>query len=127
MPTTIRIQEIAQYVDQEVTIRGWLYAKTDKGRLQFLQVRDGTGIVQAVAFKREVSAEVFERAQAVTQESSVIVRGTVRADKRAPGFPGGYEVGLGELEIVQLAQEYPITPKEHGVEFLFDHRHLYLR
>ena len=127
MSTTIRIQEIAQYVDQEVTIRGWLYSKTDKGRLQFLQVRDGTGIVQAVAFQREVSAEVFERAQAVTQESSVIVRGTVRADKRAPGYPGGYEVGLGELEIVQLAQDYPITPKEHGVEFLMDHRHLWLR
>jgi asparaginyl-tRNA synthetase len=127
MPTTIRIQEIAQYVDQEVTIRGWLYAKTDKGRLQFLQVRDGTGIVQAVAFKREVSKEVFERAQAVTQESSVIIRGTVRADKRAPGFPGGFEVGLGELEIVQMAQDYPISPKEHGVEFLMDHRHLWLR
>jgi len=127
MSTTIRIQDIAQYVDQEVTIRGWLYAKTDKGRLQFLQVRDGTGVVQAVAFKREVSKEVFERAQAVTQESSVIVRGTVRADERAPGYPGGYEVGLGELEIVQLAHEYPITPKEHGIEFLMDYRHLWLR
>lgn len=127
MSTIIRIEEIAQYVGQEITIRGWLYAKTDKGRLQFLQVRDGTGIVQAVAFKRDVSPEVFERAQQVTQESSVIIRGTVRADDRAPGYPGGYEVGLGELEIVQLAEEYPITPKEHGVEFLMAHRHLWLR
>jgi asparaginyl-tRNA synthetase len=127
MATIIHIEEIAQYVGQQVVIRGWLYAKTDKGRLQFLQVRDGTGIVQAVAFKKEVTPEVFERAQQVTQESSIVITGTVRADNRAPGYPGGYEVGLGELEIVQLAHEYPITPKEHGVEFLMDHRHLWLR
>jgi asparaginyl-tRNA synthetase len=127
MATIIPIQEIAQYVGQQVIIRGWLYAKTDKGRLQFLQVRDGTGIVQAVAFKKEVTPEVFERAQQVTQESSIVITGTVRADARAPGYPGGYEVGLSEIEIVQLAHEYPITPKEHGIEFLMDHRHLWLR
>jgi asparaginyl-tRNA synthetase len=127
MATIIRIEEIAGHVGEQVTIRGWLYAKTDKGRLQFLQVRDGTGIVQAVAFKKEVAPEVFERAQQATQESSIVITGTVRADDRAPGYPGGYEVGLGELEVVQLAQEYPITPKEHGVEFLMDHRHLWLR
>jgi asparaginyl-tRNA synthetase len=127
MATIIRIEEIAQYVGQEVTVRGWLYAKTGKGRLQFLRVRDGSGIVQAVAFERDVAPEVFERVQAVTQESSIMVTGTVRADERAPGYPDGYELGLKGLEIVQLAEEYPITPKEHGVEFLMEHRHLWLR
>ena len=127
MATIIRIEEIGQYVDQEVTVRGWLYAKTGKGRLQFLRVRDGSGIVQAVAFEREVAPEVFERVQEVTQESSIIVTGTVRADERAPGYPDGYELGLKDLKIVQLAEEYPITPKEHGVEFLMEHRHLWLR
>jgi asparaginyl-tRNA synthetase len=127
MATIIRIEDIAQYVGQEVTIRGWLYAKTGKGRLQFLRVRDGTGIAQAVAFEREVAPEVFERVQEVTQESSIVVTGTVRADERAPGYPGGYEVGLKGLEIIQLAEEYPITPKEHGIEFLMENRHLWLR
>ena len=127
MATVIRIEELAQHVGQEVTIRGWLYAKTDKGRLQFLQVRDGTGIVQAVAFRREVTPQVFERAQAVTQESSMVLTGTVRADSRAPGYPGGYELGLSDMRIVQLAYDYPITPKEHGVDFLMEHRHLWLR
>jgi asparaginyl-tRNA synthetase len=123
----IRIEDLAQNVGQEVTVRGWLYAKTDKGRLQFLQVRDGTGIVQVVAFKRELSPQAFEMAQTVTQESSLVVTGTVRADERAPGYPGGYEIGLRDMRIVQLAGEYPITPKEHGVEFLMEHRHLWLR
>jgi len=127
MATSIRIEDIAQYVGQEVTIRGWLYARTGKGRLQFLRVRDGTGIAQAVAFEREVAPEVFERVQEVTQESSIVVTGIVRADKRAPGYPGGYEIGLKGLEVVQLAEEYPITPKEHGIEFLMANRHLWLR
>ena len=127
MAIPIRIEEIAQYESQDVILRGWLYAKTDKGRLQFLQVRDGTGTVQAVAFKKELAPEVFERAQTVTQESSIIITGTVRTDPRAPGYPGGYELGLSDIEIVQLAQDYPISPKEHGVDFLMDHRHLWLR
>jgi len=127
MATIIRIEEIAQYVGQEVTIRGWLYAKTGKGRLQFLRVRDGSGIVQAVAFEGDVAPEVFGRVQEATQESSIIVTGTVRADERAPGYPEGYELGLKGLQIVQLAEEYPITPKEHGIEFLMEHRHLWLR
>ena len=127
MAPIIRIEEIGQYVGQEVTIRGWLYARTGKGRLQFLRVRDGTGIVQAVAFKKDLSPEAFERAREVTQESSIIVTGTVRADERAPGYPGGYEVGLSDVQVVQTAEEYPITPKEHGIEFLMDHRHLWLR
>ncbi len=127
MATIIRIEDIGQYVGQDVTIRGWLYAKTGKGRLQFLRVRDGTGIAQAVAFERDVPPQVFQRVQEVTQESSIIVTGTVRTDDRAPGYPSGYEVGLKDLQIVQLAEEYPITPKEHGIEFLMEHRHLWLR
>jgi asparaginyl-tRNA synthetase len=92
-----------------------------------LQVRDGTGIVQAVVFKKEVTPEVFEAAQKATQETSIIVTGNVRADPRAPGVPGGFELGVQDLQIVQLAEEYPIGPKEHGVDFLMDHRHLWLR
>jgi len=120
----VHVEHIADYVGQEVTVKGWLYHRTDKGRLQFLLVRDGTGIIQCVAFKREISPSAFAAAQAVTQESSLIVTGVVRADERAPG---GCELGLTDIQIVQLAGEYPITPKEHGVEFLMDHRHLWLR
>lgn len=127
MATIIRIEDIAQYVDQKVTIRGWLYARTGKGRLQFLRVRDGTGIVQAVAFKKEMDPEVFARVGELTQESSIEITGTVRADERAPGYPGGYEIGLKDVQVVQMAHEYPISPKEHGVEFLMEHRHLWLR
>ena len=123
----IRLENIAQYVGQTVTIQGWLYDKTDKGKLQFLQVRDGTGIAQAVVFKKDVSPEAFEQARHLTQESSLIVTGTIRADERAPGIPGGFEIGVSDLQVVQIAAEYPITPKEHGVEFLMDNRHLWLR
>ena len=118
------VESIAQYEGQEVTIKGWLYNKTDKGKLQFLLVRDGTGIIQAVVLEDDVQPQTFEAAQMATQESSIIVKGTVRADKRAPG---GYELAATELEVVQLAEPYPITPKEHGVSFLMDHRHLWLR
>lgn len=127
MSKIISIAELPQYVDEEVTIRGWLYNKTGKGKLQFLLVRDGTGIVQAVAFKKELPEEVFERATNLTQESSLTITGTVRADERAPGHPGGYEIGLKDFEVGQLAEEYPIGPKEHGVEFLMDNRHLWVR
>jgi len=118
------VESIAQHEGQEVTIKGWLYNKTDKGKLQFLLVRDGTGIIQAVVLEDDVQPQTFEAAQMATQESSIIVKGTVRADKRAPG---GYELAATELEVVQLAEPYPITPKEHGVSFLMDHRHLWLR
>jgi len=123
----IQISEIAQYEGQEVTLRGWLYNRTDKGRLQFLLIRDGSGVAQCVAFQKELPPEVFATAQALTQESSVIVTGVVRADGRAPGYPGGFEVGITGLELVQLADEYPIQPKDHGVEFLMDNRHLWVR
>jgi len=120
----VYIEDIAAHVGEEVTLKGWLYGKTDKGRLQFLLVRDGTGIIQATAFERDVPSEVFDAAKSVTQESSIIVTGTVRTDKRAPG---GYELAIRDLQIVQLAEDYPITPKEHGTGFLMEHRHLWLR
>ncbi|HLB46988.1 MAG TPA: asparagine--tRNA ligase, partial [Anaerolineales bacterium] len=101
--------------------------RVDKGKLQFLQVRDGTGIVQCVVFKKEVSEEIFAAASKLTQESSLEVTGAVRADPRAPGTPGGFELGVSDLRPVQIASEYPISPKEHGVEFLMDVRHLWIR
>jgi asparaginyl-tRNA synthetase len=124
----IRIQDIAQHIGEQVTLQGWLYNKTDKGKLQFLQVRDGTGIVQVVVFQKDVSPETFAAAQRATLESSLVVTGRVRQDQRAPGIPGGFELSAQDLQIVQLvAEEYPIGPKEHGVEFLMDNRHLWLR
>ena len=125
--TTIRISELPAHDGQEVTLRGWVYDRTDKGKLQFIQLRDGTGIVQCVAFKKEMDEAEFEIAGKLTQESSIIVTGPVRADPRAPGVPGGWELGIKKLELGQMAEEYPITPKEHGVEFLMDNRHLWLR
>ncbi len=127
MAKHIYIQDIAAHDGEEVTVKGWLYAKTGKGKLHFLRVRDGTGIAQAVVFKKAVSPEVFEAAKGLTQESSLVVTGTVRADERAPGIPGGYEIGVSDLQVVQVAEEYPIAPKEHGVDFLMDRRHLWLR
>ncbi len=127
MTRHIYIKDIASHQGEEVTIKGWLYNKTDKGRLQFLLIRDGTGLMQGVVFEKEVSPQVFQAVQTIAQESSIIVNGTVRADERAPGSPGGYELAVSGLEIVQMAEEYPITPKEHGIEFLMEHRHLWLR
>jgi asparaginyl-tRNA synthetase len=124
VPVRAYVDTIGQHEGQEATIKGWLYNKTDKGKLQFLLMRDGTGTIQAVAFQDNLSPEAFEAAQQVTQESSIVVTGTVRADQRAPG---GYELSVTDFEIVQLAEPYPITPKEHGVGFLMDHRHLWLR
>jgi len=127
MATPMLIQDIARHEGQQVTIRGWLYNKTHKGKLVFLQMRDGSGIAQCVVFLNDVPPEQFEAAKTLPQESSLIVTGTVRKDGRAPGLPGGYEVSVSSLEIIQAAEEYPITPKEHGIEFLMDNRHLWLR
>lgn len=127
MATEITIDKIAEYAGQEVVLKGWLYLKTGKGKLQFLRLRDGTGIVQCVAFRPELGDELFEDIKRLGQESSLIVTGMVRADERAPGLPGGYEVGIKSVAIVQNAIDYPIGPKEHGVEFLMDNRHLWLR
>jgi len=123
----ITISDIAQYVGQDVTLRGWIYNRTDKGRLQFLLLRDGSGVVQCVAFKKEMDEAQFDIARTLTQESAVIITGTVRTDERAPGVPGGFEVGVKDLQLVQMSEEFPITPKEHGIDFLMDHRHLWVR
>ena len=120
----VYLKNIGDYVGQEVEIKGWLYNKRSSGKIQFLIIRDGTDMIQGVLVKSEVPEEVFEAAKELTQESSLIVRGVVRADERAPS---GYELSLTDVKIVQIAEEYPITPKEHGVEFLLDRRHLWLR
>jgi len=118
------IGEIAPHVGQVVRLDGWVYNFRTGGKLFFLLLRDGTGIMQCVAFKPEIGADRFTELQGLTQESSVRVWGTVRADERAPG---GYELSMQGFEIVQIAAEFPITPKEHGSSFLLDHRHLWLR
>jgi asparaginyl-tRNA synthetase len=122
-----QIADIARYDGQEITLRGWIYDKTGKGKLQFIKLRDGTGIVQCVAFKGNLDEETFELAKRLPQESSVTITGTVRADQRAPGHPGGFEVDVKSLTVLQEAVDYPITPKEHGTEFLMDNRHLWIR
>jgi asparaginyl-tRNA synthetase len=127
MAETIRIEDIAQYEGEEVTLKGWVYNHTDTGKLIFLWVRDGTGFAQCVIFHKNVTPELFEAAQGLTYESSVVVTGTVRQDDRAPGVPGGYELGVSDLRILQVAEEYPIQPKEHGVDFLMQNRHLWIR
>ncbi len=120
----IYIEDIAKYRDQEIEVRGWVYNKRSSGKVRFLIVRDGTGLLQATAFSSDPEAPLFRTFDTLTQESSVIVRGLVREDKRAPG---GYELSLTEIEVIQIAAEYPITPKEHGTPFLMEHRHLWLR
>src|SRR5512146_1403214 len=122
-----RIDEIGKHDGQTVEIRGWLYNLRESGKLLFPQFRDGSGIIQGVVAKNQVAPEVFEALKGLTQESSVIVRGKVRADKRAPG---GYELDVSEVQVVQKVPEndpYPISLKEHGVDFLMEHRHLWLR
>ena len=124
MPPWVYIENISQHEGQEVTLKGWLYNRRSSGKLHFLHLRDGTGILQCVVFKGDVSEEVFQLADHLQQETSLMVTGTARADKRSPG---GYELSVKDLQVVQPAQDYPITPKEHGVAFLMDHRHLWLR
>ncbi len=127
MAEVIRIADIAAYDGQEVELRGWVYNRTGKGKIQFIKLRDGSGIAQCVAFRPEMDDEEFALAKTLGQESSVVIVGTVKADERAPGTPGGYEVGIKTLKLEHMAEEYPITPKEHGTEFLMDNRHLWLR
>src|SRR5216117_2899893 len=123
----VEIRNVAQYAGQEVVIQGWLYNLRESGKLLFPLFRDGTGTMQGVIVKSVVAPEVFEQARHLTQESSVRVTGKVRADQRAPG---GFELDVSELVVLQRVSPetpYPITPKEHGIEFLMDHRHLWLR
>lgn len=128
MAPIIRAEQIAEHVGEEVTLRGWVYNRTHKGKLVFLLVRDGYGFVQCVVFNKDVPEEVFETAVHIPQESSLIITGVVRADPRAPGIPGGFELGVTGLEVVQeVTEEYPIALKEHGVDFLLDNRHLWIR
>ncbi|NHZ71591.1 MAG: asparagine--tRNA ligase [Aquificales bacterium] len=127
MNSEFRIENIADFVDQQVTLKGWLYATTRKGKLMFIRLRDGSGICQGVAYRPEVGDELFETLKRLGQESSLIVTGTVRENGRAPGIPGGYEIGIEAVEVLQNVEEYPITPKDHGVDFLMDNRHLWLR
>jgi asparaginyl-tRNA synthetase len=124
MAEWVYIRDIASFEGKEITVKGWLYNRTDKGKLQFLLIRDGTGIVQGVVFERDVGPEVFADAQRLTQESSLWVTGKVHADRRAPG---GYELQVSDIRVIQLTADYPIAPKEHGVAFLMEHRHLWLR
>ena len=124
--TTITIEQAGQHDGQEVTIRGWLYNLRESGKLMFPIFRDGTGIIQGVCALRE-NAEAFAALKGLTQESSIIVTGKIRAEQRAPG---GYEIGVSSIEIIQRVPEstpFPIQLKEHGVDFLLDHRHLWIR
>ena len=126
-PQVATIATIGQYEGQSVTLRGWLYNLRESGKLLFPIFRDGTGTIQGVAHVKSVSAAVFETLKGLTQESSVIVTGKVRADKRAHG---GFELDIEEIQVVQRVPEedpYPITLKDHGVDFLMEHRHLWLR
>ncbi len=120
----ILIRDVAAHLGSAVEIRGWVSHRRSSGKVQFLVLRDGSGQVQCVAGMRDLSPEQWEASGAITQEAAVIVRGVVKADARQVG---GVEVGISSLEVVSLAPEYPITPKEHGVDFLMDHRHLWLR
>jgi asparaginyl-tRNA synthetase len=118
------IRDLDRHQDGTVTIRGWVQTTRTHGKVAFVVLRDGTGIVQCVAVKQEVSPEAWDLVQQLTLESSVIITGAVRADARAPG---GYELSIRDITLVGRSDDYPIQPKEHGVDFLLDHRHLWLR
>ncbi|MGO3467986.1 MAG: asparagine--tRNA ligase [Weissella hellenica] len=121
---TIRIEDAKNYVGQEVRLGAWLRNKRGSGKMQFLQLRDGTAFFQGVVVKANVGEDIFSKAKALTQETSMYLIGTIVADERSPF---GYEMQIKDLTVVGASEGYPITPKEHGTEFLMDHRHLYLR
>ncbi len=120
----VYIEDIAQHVGTPITLKGWLANRRSSGKIHFLQVRDGSGFIQAVMSKAQVGDETFEVASHLSQESAIIVHGTPRADTRAPG---GFELDVTGLELVSASVDFPITPKEHGVDFLLDRRHLWIR
>jgi asparaginyl-tRNA synthetase len=125
MAPHVYVEDLKHHVGQDVTLKGWLYNMAGKGKLYFLQVRDGTGIVQAVVSKADVSEETFAKIGTLKQEASIIVTGSVREDKRSAI---GVELGVKELQIVALpTADFPISPKEHGTAFLMSQRHLWLR
>ncbi len=121
---TAYIEKIADFEGQQVTLRGWLHKRRSSGKIHFLTVRDGTGFIQAVMSKSVVGEEAFHRADHLGQETSLAVKGTVRADKRAPG---GYEIDVTHFSVIGESTGYPITNKEHGVDYLLDRRHLWIR
>ncbi|MEM7310542.1 MAG: asparagine--tRNA ligase [Planctomycetota bacterium] len=123
-PPVATVERLADFTGQRVTLRGWLYHKSSKGKLHFAQLRDGTGIVQCVVFKKNVPEELFEAVGHIGQESSLTLTGLVKADERAPG---GFEIQVDGGEVHDLVEGYPITPKEHGTDFLLSNRHLWLR
>jgi asparaginyl-tRNA synthetase len=118
------IEDVAGHEGQAVTVRGWLANRRSSGKIHFLQIRDGSGFIQGVMSKAAVGEALFQRADHLSQESAITVTGTVRADTRAPG---GYELDVTDLQVVSEAHDYPVTPKEHGVDFLMDRRHLWIR
>jgi asparaginyl-tRNA synthetase len=121
---TAYIQDIAKHDGQAVTLRGWLHNRRSSGKIHFLTLRDGTGFIQCVMTKQAAGEEAFKHADHLAQETALVVEGTVRADARAPG---GFEVDVTGIQIVSESQNYPISPKEHGVDFLMDRRHLWIR
>ena len=118
------VAEIAAHCGESVTVRGWLAAKRSSGKLLFLQLRDGTGVIQCTLFRPDAPPGLFDEASRISQETSLSITGMVREDSRAPG---GYELQVEDVAVVGRAEDYPITPKEHGVAFLLDRRHLWLR
>jgi len=124
MASIAYIEDIADHAGQQVTVRGWLHNRRSSGRIHFLTVRDGTGFIQCVMSKGAVPDETFVESDHLSQETALVLTGTVRADARAPG---GYEIDVSALQVVGESAGYPITPKEHGVDYLFDRRHLWIR
>lgn len=122
--TFTTVEKLADHVGETVTLRGWLYNKSSKGKLHFAQLRDGSGTCQCVLFKKNVPEELFDAVGAAGQESSLSLTGEIKADERAPG---GFEMSVSGGEVLQSVEGYPITPKEHGTDFLLNHRHLWLR
>ena len=118
------VSELRNHVGRSVTVHGWVSTTRSSGKIAFLVLRDGTGVVQCVLSKKELPAQVWDRFQTLTHETSIAVTGTVRSEPRSPG---GYELGVSEIAVLGASPDFPITPKEHGTQFLFEHRHLWLR
>ena len=123
-PEHVYIEDVGRHEGEQVVLKGWLHNRRSSGKIHFLIVRDGTGFIQAVTSKAAVGEELFKQADHLSQETSIIVTGTVRADKRAPS---GYEIDVTRFDVVGESHDYPITPKEHGVDYLLDRRHLWIR
>ena len=120
----IYINQLANHVDTSVTLKGWVYNIRTSKALAFIELRDGTGLAQCVVASDDVSEEVWEAANSLKQESSLEITGMVKEDERSIG---GYEIHVTDVAIIQIAEDYPITPKDHGIEFLMNNRHLWLR